>query len=227
MHRLFSFVAACVVVAASACTTFDTATGDPDAGTNDDAGPSTSRDGAIGSCGPANCPGCCFANVCQPGTTAAACGRGGGLCAVCQIDQICRTEGQACGLDLDSNWMVQPVSAEIAAKKNGTAAWDIDSSPPDPYPRLACPSDGTVKDGAFVADTTKAAWTGLSCVLKARDLITKGFLIGVRDDDFGSNEVIAADTTVKVTEAELLAGGKVISQAPNLSTLQIKLTRQP
>lgn len=227
MHRLFSFVGACVVVAASACTSFDSVTPSEDAGAEEDAGPSPSRDGATGSCGPANCPGCCFGERCELGTTAAACGRGGGLCAVCQPNQICKSEVQTCGVDPDGNWLVQPVSAEVAPKKNGTVDWDIDTSAPDPYPRLACPADGVVKDGTFVPNTTKAKWTDLACVIKARDLLAKGFLVGVRDDDVGNNEVIAMDTVVKPTESELLGGAKVISQAPNLSTLQIKFTRQP
>ncbi len=228
MHRLFSFVGACVVVAASACTTFDSGTPADDAGAEGDGSAlPPPRDGGTGSCGPANCPGCCFADACQLGTTAAACGRGGGLCAVCRQNQICKAEGQTCGVDPESNWMVQPLSAEVAEKKNGASDWDINGSPPDPYARLGCPAGGVVKDGAFMPDTTKPVWANPSCVLKARELLTSGIVIGVRDDDIGTNEIIAPDTPVKPTESELLVGEKIVSIAPNLSNLKIAFTRQP
>jgi hypothetical protein len=50
--------------------------------------------GSSSSNGCAGCAGCCAAGVCQPGTTAAACGSGGAACTVCTGGDVCT--GGAC-----------------------------------------------------------------------------------------------------------------------------------
>jgi hypothetical protein len=50
------------------------------------------------SCGPANCAtGCCSDNHCVSGTSASACGRGGGLCDECRSDETCDAVDHFCG----------------------------------------------------------------------------------------------------------------------------------
>ena len=65
----------------------------PDGGGSGDAGPPP--------CGPSTCQGCCLNGVCQPGTTAATCGAGGGACVTCSGRQFCnggRCDGPDAGV---------------------------------------------------------------------------------------------------------------------------------
>lgn len=54
----------------------------------------------LGRCQPQTCAatctsGCCAGETCQPGSSSQACGSGGGACATCSAEQVCRD--QACG----------------------------------------------------------------------------------------------------------------------------------
>lgn len=231
MHRLFSFVGACVVVAASACTTFDTATGDPDAGTST---PEPRPDGSSAACGPGNCGGCCLGDVCQAGTSATGCGLRGGLCAVCREGQICRPGSQACGVDLDSNWVVQPVSAVIQPTSPDNTAWDVGTAgvaPPDVFVTMACPAgNGVVSKTPIVPDSLTPTWTTGGCVRKARELLGGPIQIGVKDDDrtagLGSDEIVMADSPLQLTEDDLLRGTHTLPPKSGLKELQLTITRQ-
>lgn len=48
---------------------------------------------AAASCNPIICSGCCDGSMCRSGVEAGACGAGGGLCAACGADQVCRGGG--------------------------------------------------------------------------------------------------------------------------------------
>ena len=62
----------------------------------------TEPDGATG-CGPANCAGCCAANVCLPGTSASNCGSHGLACAQCTVGGVtCARAGAAGGACIGS-----------------------------------------------------------------------------------------------------------------------------
>lgn len=129
-----------VVVAASACTTFDSVTPNEDGGA-EDAGPTPSRDGAAGSCGPANCGGCCLGDVCQVGTSVSGCGARGGQCATCRAGQILQARLQACGVDLDSSWLVQAGERGDSADERRQFRVGLGPSayaPPDVFVTMVC-----------------------------------------------------------------------------------------
>jgi hypothetical protein len=90
-------------------------------------------------CGPSTCSGCCFNGTCETGTADSACGKGGVTCQSCRQPGVCKAT-QACGVDPNSMWLVQPVSAQITPTSNG-AAWDaLGGSAPDVFVNLACSS---------------------------------------------------------------------------------------
>ena len=233
MHRLFSFVGTFVVVAASACTTFDSVTPNEDGGA-EDAGPTPSRDGAAGSCGPANCGGCCLGDVCQVGTSVSGCGARGGLCATCRAGQICRPDSQACGVDLDSSWLVQPVSAVIQPTNADNSAWDSGLpayAPPDVFVTMVCHGgNGAATRTPVVADSFVPTWTTGGCVRKARDLLGAAIQIGVKDDDrtgtLGSDETVMPDSPLQLTEADLLSGARAMPALAGVKELKLSITRQ-
>lgn len=74
-------------------------------GTGTDGGLDGGTDG--GSCGPQSCAsGCCLNNQCLSGTNPAACGKNGGVCAVCPGTQSCEQQqctGASCPGCVDAN----------------------------------------------------------------------------------------------------------------------------
>jgi len=54
--------------------------------------------GATVTCGPSNCTGCCFNGACQPGSTAAGCGKSGAACVTCAASQACRVDQTAASI---------------------------------------------------------------------------------------------------------------------------------
>jgi hypothetical protein len=231
MHRLFSFVGACVVVTASACTSFDSGTGDPDAGTSV---VEPTRDGGSGSCGPQNCGGCCLGDACQSGTSVSGCGAKGGLCAICRAGQICRPESQTCGVDLESTWVVQPVSAEIQPTNPGGSAWDVGPAgvaPPDVFVTMACPGgNGVTTKTPIVPDSLAPKWTTGGCTRKAKELLGGAIQVGVKDDDrtvgVGSDEIVMPDSPLQLVEADLLSGARAMPALAGVKELKLTLTRQ-
>lgn len=231
MHRLFSFVGACVVVAASACTTFDSGTGDPDAGTSV---VERTPDGGSSSCGPQNCGGCCLGDVCQPGTSVSGCGAKGGLCATCREGQICRPDSQTCGVDLDSTWVVQPVSAVIQPTTSDGSAWDsgfAGVAPPDVFVTMACPGgNGVTAKTPIVADSLTPTWKSGGCIRKAKELLGGAIQVGVKDDDrtatVGSDEIVMPDSPLQLVEADLLSGARTLPALAGIKELKLTITRQ-
>ncbi len=175
-------------------------------------------------CSASNCTGCCLNGACQPGVTAAGCGKGGEACIVCTGMQICKA-AQSCGVDPESTWVVHPAAAVIAAK-NGAADWDLGGGAPDPYVHLWCPPTApTPVVTPTVNDSLTPSWTTGSCTLKAKDLLTAGFAVQVFDEDIAVPDPVSTKRTVVPTESQLLEGKAEIS-APPLTFLRIELKPQ-
>jgi hypothetical protein len=162
--------------------------------------------------------------ACQTGLTAAGCGKSGATCAVCSGKQICKAD-QACGVDPESMWKVQPVSATVATK-NGAADWDVGGGAPDPYVSMWCPPSATAPlVTPTVKDSFSPMWTTGGCTVKGKDLLSLGFAVQVFDEDIAAPDAVGTKRTVVPTEAELLAGSVTVSGAP-LTTLRIELKQQ-
>lgn len=182
------------------------------------------------SCSLANCAGCCLNGTCQPGSTAAACGKNAASCVACTTGQVCKTD-QTCGVDPESLWRVQPSAAVIAANDNGVA-WDALGGAPDPFVSLYCPAGSAAPTASTpsVADSFMPTWATTvpaHCVMKARDLVSTGVGVAVWDEDVSDDDVIASKGAVPVTEAQLLAGSATgIGNGKGLVSLTLLLQRQ-
>lgn len=181
--------------------------------------------GTGSSCGASSCAGCCLAGACQAGSTASACGKGGGTCSVCQAHQVCRVD-QTCGVDPNSSWNVQPSSATITATNNGTS-WDADNSPPDPYVDLFCPAGASTITSTTpaVQDTLSPTWSTGGCIMKASDLLSSGFAFQVWDQDVLSDDPVCPRTTLSVNQSDFV-GGELHPTAGALQAMIIKLVPQ-
>ncbi len=179
-------------------------------------------------CTSQNCAGCCLNNVCQPGSTAAACGKNAATCSACGSGQICKVN-QTCGVDPESEWVVQPVSATIRSTGSDGSAWDALGGAPDPYCTLYCPATATsaTSSTAYQDDVFMVTWSTGGCTMKAKDLMSIGFKLGVYDDDVSDDDVVASPGTLIPSEAELLLGRMTgIHNDSTLTTLTVELRRQ-
>ena len=161
-------------------------------------------------CGPSNCAGCCFNGACQAGTAASACGKAGGACFACTGNGICKTD-QTCGVDPNSRWKIQPVSATLPEKNGAGEAWDVPGGLPDPFVALFCPGTQTVSTTVTptVADTLTASWSttsGTGCIMTASALMTAGFKAQVMDEDISSHDVVAVTAVTTLSEADFSLG---------------------
>lgn len=181
--------------------------------------------GGGSACGPSSCVGCCFNGACQPGTTAAGCGKNGAACAQCAAHQVCRAD-QACGVDPESVWRVQPVSATITSSNNGTA-WDGDGSGPDVKVYGRCPAtSATVSATPEASDTYTPAWSTGGCTAKAKELLADGWAFQVVDVDLVTDDTITAPLAVTLTEALFVQGGFSLQPTGGLSAMRVQLTPQ-
>lgn len=181
---------------------------------------------AAATCGPSTCIGCCLNNTCQGGGTTAACGTGGAQCTACAAQQICRTD-RSCGVDPESVWKVQPVSAEISATNQGSS-WDTGSAP-DPFVNLWCPSTAASITSwtPTVNDSFYPKWSTGGCPMKAKDLIATGFALAVWDEDISVNDLIVPKSPLTVTEANLLTGYRDgITNGTTLVTMKVAFQKQ-
>lgn len=63
--------------------------------------------------------------------------------------------------------------------------------------------------------------------MKAKDLMSAGFRIGVYDDDVSSDDVIASPLKIVPSEAQILSGRiNGITNNSTLTTLAVELRRQ-
>lgn len=177
-------------------------------------------------CGAATCAGCCLNGACQAGVANSACGKGGGACLVCGAGESCDAQ-QRCGIDPNTMWKVQPSQFVVRTTDSGGAAWDVGGGAPDPYASIACPATSMMRVATATAnDAFMGTWTTGSCTMKASDLLSLGFNIGVYDEDVADDDVIAGAGTITVTEAHLRAGQITLSNNTTLTSLVVTLTRQ-
>ena len=180
--------------------------------------------GAAASCGPQNCSGCCFNGSCQPGSTAAGCGKSGASCASCTANQICRVD-QSCGVDPESTWVVQPTSARVAANNNGTS-WDGDGSAPDPRVFMTCGDMTAATSTQEASNTYQPTWSTGGCSARAKDLLRAGWTFQVFDIDAVSDDSITGSLRVTPTEADFAAGSFTLQPSGGLQTMTVAMRRQ-
>ncbi len=176
-------------------------------------------------CGAATCAGCCQNGACQAGVGNSACGRGGAACVACGAGQVCGAE-QRCNVDPNSMWVVQPTEFEVTTSNSG-ATWDVGGGAPDPYASLACPAGAMMRVFTETAnDTFRGTWRMGSCRMRASDLLATGFSIGVFDEDISDDDTVASAGTIRVSEANLMAGSIVLNNSTTLTRLVVQLRRE-
>jgi hypothetical protein len=204
--------------------------GSRDSGTDmdmmDDAESEMDSGGGGGACSPANCTGCCQSGVCYSGVTSATCGKGGAACTSCSSPRSCLAD-RTCGIDPNSMWKIQPVSATISTTNNGQD-WDFGGGAPDPYALLWCPPTAGLATSrtATVMDTFFPTWATGGCTIDAGSLMLSGYAIAFFDEDISVDDVIAPKTTITVTENDLVKGFQTLSNGTTLITAKITFTKQ-
>lgn len=179
--------------------------------------------GTTQKCSASNCTGCCFNNVCQTGNTAAACGKMGATCAVCGSAQVCKVD-QTCGVDPNSVWRVQPVSARIASSNNGSS-WDGDGSAPDVFVSMQCP--GATTSSTAEVESYTPTWTSGGCTARASQLLAERWYFQLWDSDFSVNDTITDMLGFQFTEAHLTAGTITFNASGGMTSLTVQLQKQP
>jgi hypothetical protein len=175
-------------------------------------------------CSATNCAGCCFNNTCQAGNTAAACGKAGAACTACGTAQVCLTR-QACGVDPESTWRVQPLSARIAATDNGTA-WDGDGSAPDVFIAMQCPGSETVTSTPEVQSYTPA-WSTGGCTARAGQLLAGPWMFQVWDSDVSVNDTITDTLMYQFKGEDFTEGTLTFGSSGGMTSLTVQLQKQP
>jgi hypothetical protein len=187
----------------------------------DDDNPGT---GNTQKCSASNCTGCCFNNTCQTGTTASACGKAGAACVACGSAQVCKTD-QTCGVDPNSVWRVQPVSARIASSDNGTS-WDGDGSAPDVFVAMLCPGSSTSTSTSEL-ESYSPTWSTGGCTARASQLLAEPWVFRLWDSDVSSNDTITDVLAFQFTEAHLTAGTLTLGASGGMTSLTVQLQKQP
>ncbi|MBL0693139.1 hypothetical protein [Comamonas sp. JC664] len=176
------------------------------------------------SCDARNCAGCCLNNVCQTGTTAAACGKEGASCRACGGAQVCKVD-QTCGVDPNGVWRVQPVSAQIAATNNGSS-WDVGGSPPDVFVRMLCPGATAVVETA-IAESFNPTWSTGGCEARAGLLLAEPWVFRLWDHDTTVNDTITDELRFQFTEQHFAAGTVTFQASGGMTSLTVQLQKQP
>ena len=177
-------------------------------------------------CGPDTCTGCCFNGVCQAGNMTSACGKGGGACSACGGQQICRVD-QSCGVNPESRWRVQPVSAVIASSNNGTE-WDGDGSAPDARIEMLCPPTSSPVQGMTptAQNTYTPSWSSGGCITTASALLAGPWTFQPFDEDLASDDPISQPFTYRFEESDFVAGTVTLSAGGGLTSITVQLQRQ-
>ncbi|XXF76953.1 hypothetical protein P2318_28445 [Myxococcaceae bacterium GXIMD 01537] len=175
-------------------------------------------------CGPSTCAGCCFNGACQAGSTVSACGKAGAACVACNSAQVCKAD-QTCGVDPNSVWRVQPVSARIAASNNGSA-WDGEGSAPDVFVASQCPGS-TTSTSTPESESYTPSWTTGGCTAKASQLLAEPWLFRLWDSDLSSNDTITDVLSFRFTEEHFAAGTVTFNASGGMTSLTVQLQKQP
>lgn len=176
------------------------------------------------SCGPQNCTGCCFNGACQPGSTAAGCGKAGASCTACASAQICRVD-QTCGVDPESTWVVQPTAAQIASSNNGST-WDGDNSGPDVQVTMTCADVAPSTVTPEVSDSYRPTWSTGGCAAKAKDLLRAGWTFQVFDIDVLADDTITSPLLLRLTEQDFVTGSLSVGPNGGLQSMSVSLRKQ-
>lgn len=180
--------------------------------------------GGAAACSSSNCTGCCLNNVCQSGNTAAGCGKNGIACVACGNNQVCRSD-QLCGVDPNSTWRVQPVSASIAANNNGTS-WDGDSSAPDVVVQMRCPPSTASNGTTSEVSSYSPSWTSGGCTSKASDLLASPWGYQLFDIDALADDTITGALTHQFKETDFVAGSVSLPASGGLQSMTVQLIKQ-
>lgn len=194
------------------------------AGCGGEDNPGSGNTGNTQKCSAANCTGCCFNDVCQTGNTASACGKTGAACVACGSSQVCKTD-QTCGVDPNSTWRVQPVSARIAANNNGSS-WDGEGSAPDVFVAMRCPGSDTVSSTSEM-ESYNPTWTTGGCTAKAGQLMAEQWVFQLWDSDVSSNDTITGPLGARFTEQNFTAGTVSFGASGGMTSLTVQLQKQP
>lgn len=156
-------------------------------------------DAASPACTAMTCAGCCMNDLCQTGTTNAACGKGARACSMCTAPDAC-LPAQVCGLRPEQEWVLAVQSASINAKNPTGGDWDFPNPAPDPFLM-----SGTVRLTATISDSYSAAWPYV-VTLTTSALLSGGFYPAMFDEDVAVNDQIAPARSLLFTEADLRKG---------------------
>ncbi len=142
----------------------------------------------------------------------------------CGSSKVCKTD-QTCGVDPNSVWRVQPVSARIASSDNGTY-WDGDDSAPDVVVVMQCPGSTTSTATSEVESYTPT-WTSGGCTAKASQLLAEPWVFQLWDIDFSSDDTITDSLALRITEEFLTAGAVTVNASGGMTSMTVQLQKQP
>jgi hypothetical protein len=137
---------------------------------------------------------------------------------------VCKAD-QTCGVDPNSVWLVQPVSAQVTASNNGSS-WDGDSSAPDVFVWMQCPGSTFASTTSEVQSYTPT-WTVGGCTAKASQLMAEPWVFQLWDSDFSSNDTITSMLGFQFTEAYLTAGSGILGPSGGMTSITVQLKKQP
>lgn len=143
-----------------------------------------------GSCGPANCDGCCAGDTCLPGNNAAACGLGGEQCVGCERNFYCSTQRQ-CEVEPSSLWDLVIESAVVPQNKPNGDTWDAVGGLPDPFASITVGGQDyatSTKD-----DTLRPVWNEVVRGVRW-DVLEAGVDVVLWDEDVSDHDVIGVCT---------------------------------
>ncbi len=177
---------------------------------------------AVG-CSPENCTGCCFAGICQTGTSITGCGSGGQSCRVCNpaAYEICLPQ-QTCDLDPNGLWRFLLTEARIR-QTNGSKNWDVAAlSKPDPYFKMGMFTSPTQDD------TLSPTWTDQGKNYRASDLTSLGVTLELWDKDMTSaDDVIAPARLFRFQTADLAAGQVTVTGWGQTDSVTLRFVKLP
>jgi hypothetical protein len=129
-----------------------------------------------------------------------------------------------CGADPARQWRLYPGAAQVAPSDNGTV-WDSDGSPPDVQVTMHCPAAGPGLIGGAETESFAPGWPATSgCTMTASQLLGEGFAWSAVDVDVVGNDPIASDNAVVLTEADFMAGQKVLTGNGGMQSITFRLT---
>jgi hypothetical protein len=130
----------------------------------------------------------------------------------------------SCGVDPESYWYVQPISATIAATDSGTA-WDsIDGSPPDVKVSMACPpSSKPDSTSTPESESYYPSWTTGGCVAQAKHLLAEPVQFKLMDVDVITGDPITANLYLQVIPQDFSYGQIVLGGSGDMNSITFSI----